>query len=108
MTDDDADEAARTAPQVDAGEGKKHVAKVVRSGAWDGGRLLEKAASHLEFCGNIACGHQAMMADLHEAFWQDVQHEPAQELIWRDGDDVGATGAKGDAARVEGNEATVG
>ena len=89
-------------------KGNEQGAEVVRSGPRDGGRPLEEAASLLEFCGDVACGHQAMVTDLDEAFWQDVQHEPAQELVWRDGDDVGATGAEGDAARVEGNEATVG
>ena len=48
------------------------------------------------------------MADLDEALWQHVEEEPAQKLVWREGDDVAAPGAEGDPARIEGNEAAVG
>lgn len=48
------------------------------------------------------------MADLDEALWQHVEEEPAQKLVWCEGDGVAATGAEGDAAGVEGNEPAVG
>jgi len=49
-----------------------------------------------------------MMADLDEAFGQDVQQEAAQELDGRERDGAGAASAEGDAASVEGEQAMVG
>src|SRR5262245_16866334 len=40
----------------------------------------EQAPAFLELRGSCAAGEQAVVADLHEAFGQDVLHEAAQEL----------------------------
>ena len=62
--------------KVNAGEGQEDLTEIARSasrGLSGGGSFCgEQASCGGELGGDIACGKQAVMADLDEAFGQDV------------------------------------
>ena len=56
---------------------------------------------------DVAGGEQAMMADLDEAFGEDVEDEASKKLVGRESDLRRTARAKGDAVLVEGDEAVI-
>jgi len=56
---------------------------------------------------DVAGGEQAVMADLDEAFGEDMEDEASKKLVGRESDLVRTACAKGDAVLVEGDEAVI-
>ena len=56
---------------------------------------------------DVAGGEQAVMADLDEAFGEDVEDEASKKLVGRESDLRRTARAKGDAMLVEGDEAVI-
>src|SRR5665213_397082 len=93
-------------------------ARLIRSGrrSWgrDVGRSREQLEAELQQPSTSSVGEEAEVADAHEATWQQVQQEAAQELIDRQSQQsllVGMSGvspAEGDLALFEGDQSSVG
>lgn len=103
--------AAGATAQVDACEREEQLAEVAR-GRWAarlrGSWRAEEAPSDGQLRRQIARRHEPIVTNLDEALWQDVEHEAAQELVWRDGDRALAARAEGDAFLIYGDKAIVG
>jgi hypothetical protein len=110
--DDGERAAAGAAAQVDAGQSEQQLAEV----AW---RVLGCLGGRGGFCGgeqsvgagklgvDVAGGEEAVMANLDEAFGQDVQDEATEKLLGRQSDFGVAASAERDAAVIERDEAMV-
>ena len=91
--------AARALTQVVAGEALVEIEPVTVFGRkleTSGAFGLEKTACDLELRRGVARGHEAVVADLHEARRQDVKEEPFEELVVRERDLAAVLGREGD------------
>ena len=105
--------------EVESGQGEQELAEVARSAvvARVVGRSgvgygvvecpREQGAGGGELCVDVAGGEQAVMADLDEAFGEDVEDEASKKLVGRESDLRRTACAKGDAVLVEGDEAVI-
>ena len=80
------------------------IAGFVRRVGGDGG---QEGAGAFEFTVDVARGHEAEVADLDEAFGQDVLEEAAYEFCWWQRCGLVAACAKDDCVIIRGDQPAV-
>ena len=118
-SDDGEGAASYAVAEIETGQGEQELAEVARSAGVarvferSGTRcgvvecLREQGAGGGELCVDVAGGEQAVMANLGEAFGEDVEDEASKKLVGRESDLRRTACAKGDAVLVEGDEAVI-
>jgi len=107
---------AAAGADIQGSAGEALVTFAVIGGGWDGARRRrgEQTSAEIELGDAVAIGEKAVVADAVKAFGQSMQQESADELVGRQGHDLGLVvmaivfPAKGDLIVVDIDEAAVG
>jgi len=72
-----------------------------------GGRGLQQPSGNGELGVDVAGGEQAVVPDLGEALWQDMEQEAPDELVWLQSGGLSVAGGEGHCVVGDGLQAVV-